>query len=186
MLPKLYMIVRQVDSRGETMPMRHPRIWPLMTAVAALVLLAPVFPGAQASGSGDYPYRGTGTWKITRDTSLTGEKLVVQGDILVESGARLLLVDSTILMNCSSPDQYKIVVKSGGSLEMVASSILPVNESNGFRLVVERHSAIWQLSAEATFILGAMVGAGVGFPLGIAATAYAYKRWFSRNLPPPV
>jgi hypothetical protein len=35
-------------------------------------------------------------------------------------------------------------------------------------------------------MLGAMVGAGLGFPLGIGATAYAYKRWFSRNLPPPV
>lgn len=69
---------------------------------------------------------------------------------------------------------------------MVASSIIPVNETNGYRLVVERRSDLWQLSPEATFMLGAMVGAGVGFPLGIGATAYAYKRWFSRNLPPPV
>jgi hypothetical protein len=160
--------------------------WSFITAVAALVLLAPVFPEAESSGSGDYPYPGTGNWRITRDTSITGEKVVVQGDILVENGARLLLVDSTILMNCSSPNQYKIVVRSGCSLEMVDSTIIPVNESNGFRLVFERPAPVGQLSPESMFLLGAMVGAGVGFPLGIAATAYAYKRWFSRNLPPPV
>jgi len=157
-----------------------------MSTIAALALLVPLLPVASASGSGDYPYPGTGSWKITRDTSLTGEKVVVKGDIIIESGARLLLVDSTISMNCSFPNQYKVLVKSGGSLEMVASSILPVNETAGYRLVVERRSELWQLSPEATFMLGAMVGAGLGFPLGIGATAYAYKRWFSRNLPPPV
>jgi hypothetical protein len=168
--------------------MRDPHLsfWSLMSTIAALALLVAAFPGAQASGTGDYPYAGTGTWKITRDTSLTGENLEVQGDIIIESGARLLLVDSTISVNCSFPNQYKVLVKSGGSLEMVASSIIPVNETNGYRLVVERRSDLWQLSPEATFMLGAMVGAGVGFPLGIGATAYAYKRWFSRNLPPPV
>lgn len=151
--------------------------------MAILVLL---FPFSSAPGTGDYPYSGNGAWKITQDTTVTGEKIVVTGDIIIESGARLLLVDSTIRMNCSFPNQYKVLVRSGGSLEMVASSVLPVNDSNGYRFVVESRGELWSLSPEATFMLGAMVGAGLGFPLGIGATAYAYKRWFSRNLPPPV
>jgi hypothetical protein len=168
------------------MRVHHSSLWLLMSTIAAMAILVPLLPVASALGSGDYPYPGAGSWKITRDTSLTGERLVVQGDIIIESGARLLLVDSTVFMNCSFPNEYKVLVKSGGSLEMVASSILPVNETEGYRLVVERSSELWQLSPEATFMLGAMVGAGLGFPLGIGATAYAYKRWFSRNLPPPV
>lgn len=159
----------------------------LISAAAALGLLALLSSGAAATGSGDYPYSGSGTWKISHDTQLTSENVTVQGDIIIGSGAKLLLIDSTIFMNCSSPNQYRVVVKSGGSLEMVSSFILPVNASNGFRLVVERQeAALPQLSPEAMFTLGAMVGVGVGFPLGIAATGYAYKRWFSRNLPPPV
>jgi len=157
----------------------------LITLSIATILVTLPTP-ASATGTGDYPYPGFGTWRITQDSSLTGEKIVVSGDIIIESGARLLLVNSVIFMNCSFPNQYKVLVKSGGSLEMVASSILPVNDSDGYRFIVESRGELWSLSPEATFMLGAMVGAGLGFPLGIGATAYAYKRWFSRNLPPPV
>jgi len=147
----------------------------LIMTIAALAIVANILPVASATGTGDYPYAGTGTWRITRDTSVTGETVVVRGDIVIESGARLLLVDSTIYMNCSFPNQYKVHVKSGGSLEMVASTIVPVNATDGYRLVVESPTELWRLSPEATFMLGAMVGAGLGFPLGIGATAYAYK-----------
>jgi len=160
---------------------------PLISAFAALGLLALLLPGAGATGSGDYPYSGSGTWTISHDTRLTGERVVVQGDLIIESGARLTLIDSTVLMNCSSPNQYRVLVRSGGSLEMASSSIAPLNESNGFRLTVEKQATPAPvLSPDVAFIIGSMVGLGVGFPLGIGTTAYAYKRWFSRNLPPPV
>jgi hypothetical protein len=144
-------------------------------------------PGAGAAGSGDYPYSGSGTWTISHDTRLTAETVMVNGDLIIESGARLTLIDSKVLINCSSPNQYRVLVRSGGSLEMASSSIEPVNGSNGFRLTVEKQAAPAPvLSPDVAFIIGSMVGLGVGFPLGIGTTAYAYKRWFSRNLPPPV
>lgn len=160
---------------------------PMISALAALCLLPLLLSVAGATGSGDFPYQGSGTWTISHDTRLTGERVVVQGDLIVESGARLTLIDSTVLINCSSPNQYRVLVRVGGSLEMASSSIEPVNESNGFRLTVEEQAAPAPvLSPDVAFILGSMVGLGVGFPLGIGTTAYAYKRWFSRNLPPPV
>jgi len=168
------------------MRVRHPVTLSLTVCFSFLAIIVALIPPSSATGTGDYPYSGTGAWRITQDTSLTGENVTVNGDIIIESGARFLLVNSLIRMNCSYPNQYKVLVKSGGALEMVASAILPVNDSDGYRLVVEGQGELWSLSPEATFMLGAMVGAGLGFPLGIGATAYAYKRWFSRNLPPPV
>ena len=154
--------------------------------MAALAFLMVMPGGAVATGSGDYPYKGQGTWRIARDTMVSSEVVVVNGDIVIEEGARLLLLDSTIRMNCTYPGQYRILIRPGGILDMAQSSIEPVNRSNGYRLVIERAPSGWLLDPKAAFFIGGMVGLGLGFPLGILATAYSYKRWFSRNLPPPV
>lgn len=161
-----------------------PRAVPAL--LAALVLCTLVPGGAVASGSGDYPYKGQGTWTITRNTMVSSEVVVVNGDIVIEEGARLLLLDATIRINCTYPGQYRILIRSGGILEMAQSTIEPVNRSNGYRLVIERAPSGWLLDPKAAFFIGGLVGLGLGFPLGILATAYSYKRWFSRNLPPPV
>ena len=97
-----------MDQRGEAMRGRIARFWPQMAALVALAVMAAVWPPAAATGSGDYPYPGSGDWRITQDTRLTEETVVVQGDIIIESGAKLLLVDSTVQMNCSYPNQYRL------------------------------------------------------------------------------
>jgi hypothetical protein len=158
----------------------------LTALLAALALVALVPAGSMAAGSGDYPYKGHGAWRISRDTMVSGEVITVNGDIIIEEGARLLLLDSTILINCSYPGQFRILIRSGGILDMAQSTIVPANHSNGFRLVIERAPSGWLLDPKAAFFIGGLVGLGLGFPLGIVATAYSYKRWFSRNLPPPV
>jgi len=160
------------------------RALPALLAAMVIILLVPA--GATSTGSGNYPYSGHGTWRITVDTLVSGEDVVVSGDLVIEEGARLVLLDSTILMNCSYPVQYKVVIRHGGILDMAGSSIEPVNRSNSYRLVIERPPSGWLLDPKAAFFIGGMVGLGLGFPLGILATAYSYKRWFSRNLPPPV
>ncbi|MBM4249315.1 MAG: hypothetical protein FJ149_07765 [Euryarchaeota archaeon] len=158
----------------------------VLVVLAALVVLTQAPGWSAATGSGDYPYKGQGTWRISRDTMVSGEVVVVNGDIVIEEGARLLLLDATIRLNCTYPGQYKIVIRPGGVLDMAQSTIEPVNRSNGYRLVIERAPSGWLLDPKAAFFIGGMVGLGLGFPLGILATAYSYKRWFSRNLPPPV
>jgi hypothetical protein len=158
----------------------------LTALLAALALLALVPAGSTASGSGDYPYSGHGSWRITRDTLVSGEVIVVNGDLIIEEGGGLVLLDSTIVMNCSYPGQYKVVIRPGGTLDMGSSAIQPANSTNTYRFVVERAESGWLLDPQAAFFIGGMAGLGLGFPLGIVATAYSYKRWFSRNLPPPV
>ena len=158
-----------------------------MTALlVALALLVLVPAGSTASGSGDYPYKGQGTWRITKETLVSNEHIVVNGDLIIEEGARLVLLDSTIFINCSYPGQFRVLVRPGGILDMAQSSIEPVNQTNSYRLVIERAPSGWLLDPKAAFFIGGLVGLGLGFPLGIVATAYSYKRWFSRNLPPPV
>ena len=152
----------------------------------ALAILVLVPAGSTAGGSGDYPYKGQGTWRITKETLVSSEVMVINGDLIIDEGARLVLLDSTIYINSSYPGQYKVVIHPGGILEMAQSSILPVNSSNSYRLLVERAPSGWLLDPKAAFFIGGLVGLGLGFPLGIVATAYSYKRWFSRNLPPPV
>jgi hypothetical protein len=152
----------------------------------ARALTALLVAKASASGSGDYPYNGQGTWRITKETLVSNEVIVVNGDLIIDEGARLVLLDSTIIMNCSYPSQYRVVIHPGGILDMASSSIEPANKTNNYRLVVERAPSGWLLDPKAAFFIGGLVGLGLGFPLGIVATAYSYKRWFSRNLPPPV
>ncbi len=158
-----------------------------LAILAALAILLLSTAGASAAGSGDFPYKGHGTWRITGETTVSNEVIVVNGDLVIEEGARLVLLDTTIMMNCSYPGQYKVVVRPGGTLDIAASSsIQPVNSSNNFRFVIEPTPSGWLLDPKAAFFIGGLVGLGLGFPLGILATAYSYKRWFSRNLPPPV
>jgi hypothetical protein len=158
----------------------------LTALLAALALLALAPAGSTATGSGDYPYSGHGSWRITKDTLVSSEVIVLNGDLVIDEGAKLVLLDSTIYINCSYPGQYRVLIHPGGILEMAQSSILPVNSSNSYRLMVERAPSGWLLDPKAAFFIGGMVGLGLGFPLGIVATAYSYKRLFSRNLPPPV
>lgn len=165
---------------------RRLRARALTALLAALALIALVPAGSTATGSGDYPYKGHGAWRITRDTLVSSEVIVVNGDLVIDEGAKLVLLDSTIYINCTYPGQYRVLIHPGGILEMAQSSILPVNASNSYRLTVERAPSGWLLDPKAAFFIGGLVGLGLAFPLGIVATAYSYKRWFSRNLPPPV
>ncbi len=153
--------------------------------VALLLSSLPCAP-AGASGAGSYPYPGLGDWRIDRDTVVTGETIEVRGNITIESGARLRLIDSQIVVNCSRPDEFRVVVRAGGSLEVAGGSIAPADPDRPFRLVVEEGPAPPPLSPDGLLVVGVLLGLGIGFPSGIAATAYAYKRFFSRNLPPPV
>ncbi len=165
---------------------RTSGVRPLIAILVALALVSFVPASKASEGYGDYTYSGKGTWKITHDTLIGDARVVVNGDIIVGEGARLLLLDTTLMINCSYPNQYHVVVEPGAELKMVDSSIVPVNATNSFLFDVQRVPSGWTLDPQAAFIVGAMLGLGVGFPVGIAATAYAYKRWFSRNLPPPV
>ncbi|MEM2869750.1 MAG: hypothetical protein QW379_04930 [Thermoplasmata archaeon] len=122
---------------------------------------------------------------VREDTEVRGESFIVSGSIIVESGVCLRLIDSTVYINSSYPGQYRLLIRAGGSLEVSGGSILPLDSSNPYTLVVEHQPPGW-LSPQLLLLLGLMVGVGVGFPSGVAAAAYAYKRFFSRNLPPPV
>ncbi|RLE68465.1 MAG: hypothetical protein DRJ45_07935, partial [Thermoprotei archaeon] len=56
---------------------------------------------------------------ITEAETYSNVKIVLTGNLKVESGGELTLNNVTLIMNCSSDGQYTIDVKSGGTLKLL-------------------------------------------------------------------
>lgn len=121
-------------------------------------------------------------WVIEKNTEVKNEKIVVTGNIIVKSGAKLKMIDSIIYINCSHPYEYGLIVEAGGELEVIDSAILPMNDSCPYSLEIKKSHD----EKEHNLLIGLLIGFGAGFPIGIYLMHYLYRRWFSKNLPPPV
>jgi len=94
------------------------------TAIVALFLFSSLLtvqmaPGYYLPAAGDIT--GTsppahGDWIISDDTVVTNETIVLDGNLTIESGGSLELINSTLKMNVSFDGEYRIEVKNGGSL----------------------------------------------------------------------
>gem|GEM_PF-6100534 len=56
-------------------------------------------------------------WVVTGDEVRKNEKIVLNGDLIIEIGGRLTLVNVTLLINCSYDGEHGIVVKNRWLLE---------------------------------------------------------------------
>lgn len=69
--------------------------------------------------SGDNPPPENGDWVITNKTVVTNETIYLNGNLTIESGGNLTLINTTLIFNCSYDGQYHIEVKEGGELQVL-------------------------------------------------------------------
>jgi len=80
--------------------------------------IALLFDNAGGDGIGTYPAPTDGDWIITEATEVSDEIIILTGNLIIESDASLLLMNTTILFNCSYDGEFGVRVKSGGELEV--------------------------------------------------------------------
>ena len=80
---------------------------------------------------------GPDDWVVTGEEVREDEVIVLTGDLIVEPGGNLTLINCTLLMNCSSDGQYQIQVESGGIMNVLeGSNITAYNPEYEFLLYV--------------------------------------------------
>ena len=93
----------------------------LALSVLALFLVTSILvplnwiPDARAAIEGVQP-PADGDWLIDRDTNVSGETLILNGDIIVFNNSILNLTDSTIRMNSTHDGEFSIIVTDGARL----------------------------------------------------------------------
>ena len=88
--------------------------------VTVIILIGlPSFHPEMATGHGsEEPQPETGDWIITNTTVVENRTIVLNGNLTIEPGGNLTLVNCTLLFNCSFDGQYGIEVRSGGQLHV--------------------------------------------------------------------
>jgi len=61
-------------------------------------------------------------WIITGEEVHEGEFIILKGNLIIKSGGNLTLINCTLLMNCSYPGEWQIVVESGAVMNILHAS----------------------------------------------------------------
>ncbi|OYT51821.1 hypothetical protein B6U66_03315 [Candidatus Bathyarchaeota archaeon ex4484_135] len=106
--------------------------------------LAPLGLRPLEPGPGDIVIRGIVVWE--------GQVRVVSSNIIIENQSSLTLVNTTLIFNCSSPCQYQLRVKAGGTLCVLNGSLLTAgDQDNAFYFVVEAGAKLRMSSSEVRY-----------------------------------
>ena len=89
--------------------------------------------GTQPSSYGD--------WIISNETIVSDETIIVNGSIVIQSGGKLLLNNSILLMN-STNGSVAIRVESGGNLTVVDSVISSYRNANDYYIYILESGAL--------------------------------------------
>ncbi|MHB8566605.1 MAG: right-handed parallel beta-helix repeat-containing protein [Nitrososphaerales archaeon] len=95
-------------------------------ALAFLVLLlGPAFLGQSRIGIGTQASSqvDNGNWIVSGNEVVQGQTIVLNGNLIVQSGGNLTMISDTLIVNSSSPDQYGIQVDPGGILRLESSNL---------------------------------------------------------------
>jgi len=71
-----------------------------------------------------------GDWIINNVTHLRNDTIILQGNLSIENGGKLVLNNVLLKMNCSFNGEFGIFVESGGELEIFNSTITSTDYSN--------------------------------------------------------
>jgi parallel beta-helix repeat protein len=88
-------------------------------------------PNAYSGGYGTYPPPANGDWVITNETLVENETIILNGNLIVESGGNLTLKNVTLKMNCAENGTYHIEVQDGGSMYILEGSNITSNTPDG-------------------------------------------------------
>lgn len=102
--------------------------------IPSVLVLQPFLGGEERTAAAEsVPSTVTGEL-IYKDTTIEQSS-----DITIESGGKLILINSVLTMMCDASHTYKITVNSGGLLKVVEGSTIQANNDNyGYSLKVNR------------------------------------------------
>ena len=86
----------------------------------------------------------SGDWIVTGTESYYDEVIVLNGNLIVESGGNLTLRKVALRMNCAYNGQYSITVESGGKFYVLEGSVITSANSN-------KRIGFFQVSDNTTF-----------------------------------
>jgi len=92
-----------------------------------------------------------GDWNITEVTVVENMTLIINGSILIQSGAALILKNSTIYMNLSYDGEHYIRVYSDANLTLISSTITAYNKSNNYYITVDDNGHLYAYNSEISF-----------------------------------
>ena len=94
-----------------------------------------------ASSLADVVISGQETWQ--------NQVVVIEGNLIIEPGGNLTLVNTTLYMKCNSSGEYQIRVRGGGSLVVASASNLTAwDPANPFLFVVEPNASLVMCDSE--------------------------------------
>lgn len=104
----------------------------VLLLLAGPVLSVPLDPSAPAGATGAPapgraqapPPFGIGDWVVTGTETMKDGALLLDGNLTIESGGSLTLVNSTIQMLCRQGSVHDIRVRSGGELKVLSNSVI--------------------------------------------------------------
>jgi hypothetical protein len=102
----------------------------MLLGVAAGVLSM----GWVVSAQTDPPY--SGDWVIADQTSLSGQALLVTGNVIVTRGGSLNLTNVDLRMDSTMPGEFGVIVQAGGRLSIKGGSVSSVSALNTYRFEI--------------------------------------------------
>lgn len=106
----------------------------LISVFALLVSTTQMNVGATVTGT---PSPVSGDWIIDNATTITGETIILDGNLFVNDGGSLTLDNTTLKMNCSKDGEFGIFIKNGGAITIKSNSYITKNGTGNFPFQVE-------------------------------------------------
>jgi parallel beta-helix repeat protein len=124
---------------------------------------------------------GNGDWVVNTTQILENKSVVLNGNLVVNTGATLILSNTQLTLNNAEDGQYGIRIKFGAGITITKSKILAARDTGHFSFVVERNVKLIMQDSE-------LNGCGWGEPYQgwvqdtHGLTIYANNAILERNL----
>ncbi len=112
---------------------------------AALVLLGAAFVlalAAAGTASGQTPPPANGDWYVATSTTLSGQSVTVNGNVIVPAGVVLDLNSVNLQVASTAPGLFGITVLPGGTLNVQGGILQPASPANTFRFEIHGAATI--------------------------------------------
>ena len=130
-----------------------------------MILLLPSFAvmmvwcGSEMTGGASAPPFGAGDWTVTGSETMRDGTLVLDGNLSIESGGTLTLINYTLQILCREGSSHHVWVKSGGTLNVLSGSVMG-SFDNSYRAYA-RHDFTIGVGATAVFENSSFLAAGI-------------------------
>jgi hypothetical protein len=138
-----------------------PKYYPLLVAmmmVAPVIWAAVPSEGSARSDRAPPPF-GIGDWNVTGTETLQNGAIVLDGNLTVEPGGSLTLINYTLQVYCREGSAHGIRVKSGGTLKILSGSV--VGSFDTSYKSYARHDFVIDACATAVFENSSFLSSGV-------------------------